>query len=186
MSTSWRCRMKKIPIALFSLLIASLAFAQQPKSDAPPKFDIADVHSSPTVPIFAQNFGGVLREGRYVNRDVTLLKLIATAYGVSEESVVGGPGWISSDLFDVIAKVPDGTNVATANLMMRSLLADRFGLAIHQGTYPVPRYVLSVGKGGSKLKPAGGTDAAACVPKPVTFPTDPNDFANYPDIEMAC
>jgi uncharacterized protein (TIGR03435 family) len=178
--------MRKIAIVLLSLLTASIAFAQQPKSDAPPKFDIADVHASPTIPIFAQNFGGVLREGRYVNRDVTLLKLIATAYGVSEESVVGGPGWISSDLFDVVAKVPDGTNMATSNLMLKSLLADRFGLAIHQGTYPVPRYVLSVGKGGSKLKSAGGTDPAACVPKQTTFPADPNDFANYPDIEVAC
>ena len=66
--------MKKILIALFSLLTASAAFAHQPK------FEIADVHTSATVPAFAQNFGGVLREGRYVNRDVTLVKLIALAY----------------------------------------------------------------------------------------------------------
>jgi uncharacterized protein (TIGR03435 family) len=178
--------MRKISISLFSLLIASVAFAQQPKSEIAPKFDIADVHTSATVPTFAQNFGGVLREGRYVNRDITLVKLIATAYGVPEENVVGGPGWISSDLYDVVAKVPDGTNIANVNLMLKSLLLDRFGLAIHEGTYPVPRYVLTVGQGGSKLKPAGGTDPAACVPKQQTFPTDPNDLANFPDIEMAC
>ena len=184
--------MRKISIALFSLLIASAAFAPQPKSETAPKsdtaqkFELADVHASTTAAGFAQNFGGVLREGKYVNRDTTLVKLIAAAYGVPEENVAGGPGWLSSDLFDVIAKVPDGTNMAAANLMLRSLLVERFGLAVHEGTYPVPRYVLSVGKGGSKLKSASGTDPASCVPKQVTFPADPNDFANYPNIEVAC
>lgn len=178
--------MRKILIALFSLLTASAASAQQPKFDVAPKFEIADVHTSATVPAFAQNFGGVLREGRYVNRDVTLVKLIAAAYGVSEENVVGGPGWIGSDLYDIVAKVPDGTTIAAANLMLKSLLVDRFGLTVHEGTYPVPRYVLTVGKGGSKLKSAGGTDSAACVPKQQSAPADPNDPATFPDIEVAC
>jgi uncharacterized protein (TIGR03435 family) len=190
--------MRKISILLLSLLSVAGAFAQQPKvdvagqsnvaakSDAAPKFELADVHASGTTAGFVQTFGGVLREGKYVNRDVTLVSLIAAAYGVTQENVVGGPGWISSDMFDVVAKVPEGTNMAAANLMLKNLLVERFGLAIHEGTYPVPRYVLSVGKGGSKLKSAGGTDPATCTPKPVTFPADPSDFANYPDIQMAC
>ena len=140
--------MKKI--ALLSFLAIMPAFAQQPK------FDLADVHVSPTAPGFAQNFGGVLREGRYVNRDATMLNLIEAAYGVSEDAIAGGPSWLNSDLFDVIAKVPDGTTPATANLMLQALLADRFGLVIRKETRPVPRYVLSVGKGGSKLKPGSG------------------------------
>jgi uncharacterized protein (TIGR03435 family) len=176
--------MKKI--ALFSLLIASVAFAQEPKSDTAQKFELIDVHTSPTTSAFAQNYGGVLREGRYVNRDVTLVKLIATAYGVPEENVVGGPGWIASDLYDIVAKVPEGTNMAAASLMLRSLLTDRFGLVIHEGTYPIPRYVLTVGKGGSKLKSASGTDPAACVPKQQSAPADPNDLASFPDIEVVC
>jgi uncharacterized protein (TIGR03435 family) len=42
----------------------------------------------------------------------------------------------------------------TAKLMLKSLLSERFGLVIHEGTHPVPRYVLTVGKSGSKLKAA--------------------------------
>src|ERR1700748_3932336 len=110
--------------ASFSLLTIFTAFAQQQT------FEIADVHLSSTARNFAQNFGGVLRGGRYVNRDATMLNLIVAAYGVSEDNIAGGPGWISSDLFDVIAKVPDGTTQSTANLMLRTLLADRFGLVI--------------------------------------------------------
>jgi len=104
-----------------------------------PKFDMADVHVSATAHGFAQNFGGVIRGGRYVNRDATMLTLIEAAYGVSEDSISGGPGWLSSDLFDVIAKIPDGTTPAAANLMLKALLEDRFKLVIHNGTSPVPR-----------------------------------------------
>lgn len=144
--------------ALVGLLATMTALAQQPK------FEMADVHISPTSHFTAQNFGGVLRAGKYVNRDVTMLGLIAAAYGVAEDAISGGPGWIASDLFDIIAKVPDGTTTATANQMLQSLLADRFKLVISTGTHPVPRYVLSVSKGGSKLKAASGSGNSSCQP----------------------
>lgn len=44
------------------------------------------------------------------------------------------------------------TTQSTANLMLRTLLADRFGLVIRNETRPIPRYVLSLGKDGLKLK----------------------------------
>jgi uncharacterized protein (TIGR03435 family) len=83
-------------------LLASIiqALAQQPK------FDTADVRVSTTARRFGQNFGGVLREGRYVNRDATMLNLIEAAYGVTEDGIAGGAAWINSDLFNVIAKCP--------------------------------------------------------------------------------
>src|SRR5258706_3369996 len=140
--------------ALLVLLAVAPAFAQQQQ---PQRFVAADVHVSPTARGFGQNFGGVLREGHYVNRDATMLILIAAAYGVAEDNVSGGPGWLSLDLFDVVAKVPDGTTPATANQMLQALLAERFQLAVTRGTRPIPRYVMTVAKSGSKLKSAGGT-----------------------------
>jgi uncharacterized protein (TIGR03435 family) len=169
-------------IALLSLLMLP-AFAQQPPQSQP-KFDAADVHVSPTARNFAQNFGGVLREGRYVNRDATMVKLITSAYGVSEDSVAGGPGWISSDLFDVIARVPDGTNIATANLMLRTLLAERFKLVIQSGTHPVPRYVITIAKGGPKLKSASGT-GAGCQQVGGGGPPGA-DLSAIPNIKVSC
>ena len=171
----------RLPVALFSFLTAIPVFAQQPK------FEIADVHVSPTARNFAQNFGGVLREGRYVNRDATLLQLIVAAYTVSDDSIAGGPGWISSDLFDVIAKVPAGTTLATANVMLQSLLAERFHLMIRNETRPVPRYVLTVAKGGPKLKSAAGTGNPDCKPVQQPAPTaGPPDPASTPNIKVAC
>jgi uncharacterized protein (TIGR03435 family) len=181
-SSNMSSSMKKI--ALLSLLTMMPALAQQPK------FELADVHVSATSHGFAQNFGGVLRGGRYVNRDATMLSLIELAYGVSEDSIAGGPGWLSSELFDVIAKIPDGTTPATANLMLQALLADRFGLVIHQGTSPLPRYVLSVGKGGSKLKPASGSGTPGCQPQQQAGAAGgrggPGDPASAPNVIFGC
>lgn len=160
---------------------AAAVFGQQPK------FEIADVHASSTPRNFAQNFGGVLREGRYVNRDATMLDLIVSAYGVSVDNIAGGPGWVASDLFDVVAKVPAGTTMPTANLMLQSLLAERFHLRVRNDTRPVPRYVLTVGKGGSKLKASSGNDMPGCqaVQQP-GGPGNPADPASIPNIRAAC
>jgi uncharacterized protein (TIGR03435 family) len=167
---------------LLSLLATMLGSAQQQ-----PKFEVADVHVSPTSRGFAQNFGGVLRAGRYINRDATMLQLISAAYGVPEDNIAGGPGWVSSDLFDVIAKAPDGTTNASAKVMLQGLLAERFGLVVRHDTKPVSRYALTVGKG-SKLKPSASDGPARCQPKGQTGggggPT--SDLASVPNIQVTC
>jgi uncharacterized protein (TIGR03435 family) len=170
--------MKKI--VLLSLLATLAVSGQQPK------FEMADVHVSTTAHGFAQNFGGVLRAGRYINRDATMLQLITAAYGVSEDDISGGPGWVSSELFDVIAKIPDGTTPATAKLMLQALLADRFSLVVHNDTRPVPRYVLSVGKG-SKLKAASADGPGRCQPQQQQGGGGtPGDLASVPNIKVSC
>ena len=167
--------------ALLVLMMVAPAFAQQPQ----PKFDAADVHVSPTARGFGQNFGGVLREGHYVNRDATMLQLIEAAYGVSEDTISGGPGWVSLDLFDVVAKVPDGTTPTAANQMLQSLLAERFGLVVSKGTRPVPRYVMTIAKGGSKLKSVSGSGTPSCQQVQQPPPPAP-DLASQPNIKVAC
>jgi uncharacterized protein (TIGR03435 family) len=168
-----------------TILLALLA-AVSGHSQEQPKFDVADVHVSATVHGAAQNVGGVLREGRYINRDATMLQLIEAAWGVPEDTIFGGPNWVSLDLFDVFARVPNDTTPAAAHLMLQSLLADRFGLVINQGSHPAPRYVLSVMKAGSKLKPASGSGDSECQPVLQTAPANPVDPASIPNIKIQC
>jgi uncharacterized protein (TIGR03435 family) len=167
-------------IVLLIVLAIAPAFAQQPK------FEIADVHISPTPFWFAQNAGARLRDGLYINRDATVLQLIQAAYGVPEDGIGGGPNWLKSDIFDVVAKVPEGTTRETANLMLQSLLVERFGLVINQETHPTPRYVLSVGKGGSKLKRAAASQDSGCRPQQQTGNVDPNNRASLPNLKISC
>src|SRR5258708_39025289 len=100
--------MKKTALLVFLTAVAPVLAQQQQ-----PRFEAADVRVSPTASGFGQNFGGVLREGRYVNRDATMLNLISSAYGVSEDDVAGGPGWVSLRPLALLAKTTEAPAPAT-------------------------------------------------------------------------
>ena len=133
---------------------------------APVRFEIADIHRSPArrFPFFD---GGFLVNGRYMLRQATLADLIMTAYGQKDSTYVhGGPSWLEWDRWDVIAKVPPETTEASAKQMLRSLLAQRFGLVVHTGNAPMPAYVLTAPGEKSKLKESEGSGDASCEPHP--------------------
>lgn len=148
----------------------------------PPAFVIADVHTSPHVT--RPFYPGPFRTGdRYILRQATMLDLISTAYGVDASNasyIQDGPSWLEWDRFDIVAKVPPATPPDTIKLMLRSLLADRFKLAAHNGIKPMPAYVLTVGKGKPNLKDSDGTGEPGCKylpPPPSHPPNTPFDFA---------
>ena len=94
--------------------------------------------------------------GRYIATGLTLKTLIANAYDVPEFRVSGGPGWRDSDKFNIEAKVgialppwPDSNK--QLDLMLQSLLEDRFKLAFHRETREQQIYELVSAKGGAKL-----------------------------------
>jgi uncharacterized protein (TIGR03435 family) len=154
---------------LVSLTVGSLlsCFAFGQTTEKPLTFELADVHMSPPSSI-ASTFGsmssGVPRAGRYELRNASMLDLVRTAYGVEPEKVVGGPNWLAADRFDVIAKVPAGTTQENARLMLRTLLAERFALTVHNDSRPVSVFALSAGAGRPKMKPASG-GAPNCQPQ---------------------
>ena len=101
----------------------------------------------------------------------TLKFLITFAYDVRDFQVSGGPGWINSERFDIVAKSersdtesgPDDMQNMTdeqhenecgtrSGEKLRALLADRFQLTIHRESKEQQIYALVVDKNGSKLK----------------------------------
>jgi uncharacterized protein (TIGR03435 family) len=107
-----------------------------------------------------------MRGGRYELRTATMLDLISVAYGVEGDNVLGGPSWLETDRFDLIAKATPSTSAETIRLMLQTLLADRFKLVIHNDTKPLPEYVLTVGKGRPKLKESEGPGEKGCQGQP--------------------
>src|SRR6266851_8268083 len=106
------------------VILSSPVFAQSTATPAattttaaatPPAFEIADVHMSPhhSFP-FAD--GGSLHGERYAFRQATMLDLISTAYGLDPSNVQGGPTWLETDRFDIVAKAPPKTAQATLKL----------------------------------------------------------------------
>jgi len=132
---------------ILAALLSGAIFGQSP----PVSFDSADVHVSPPSKSPALR-GGALRGGRYEVRTATMVDLISMAYAMDPDKILGGPSWLDWDRFDVLAKAPQVTTQENLNLMVQNLLADRFKLAVHRDTKPMPAFVLTAGKGKPKMK----------------------------------
>src|SRR5690348_6815095 len=69
-------------------------------------FEAADVHVS--APGTSES-GGFLPNGRLEFRAYTLFRLITTAYDLPPDRIFGGPSWLDTDRFDVIAQAAPST-----------------------------------------------------------------------------
>jgi len=85
--------------------------------------------------------------------NMPLRMLIVQAYRVSGYQLVGGPGWLDSERFDIAAKAPEGSRPDQTPLMLRGLLAERFKLKIHGETRDAPIYALVLARSDGKLGP---------------------------------
>jgi uncharacterized protein (TIGR03435 family) len=88
----------------------------------------------------------------------TLRGLVGAAYAVKGYQIAGGPGWIASAQFELEAKSANPASREQLMLMLRSLLADRFKLALHEETRDLPVYALVVAKNGPKLRTESASD----------------------------
>jgi len=132
--------MKCIP----ALVLCGVAFAQ-------PAFDVAVVTVNKSGEPFAER--RILPGGRLELTNNTLKDLVIEAWDKRKDEVAGGPSWLVSDRFDVIAKTSAETSDADRRLMLRAVLKERFGLAVHEEERTLPVYALVTLKGGPKLSP---------------------------------
>jgi uncharacterized protein (TIGR03435 family) len=114
---------------------------------APPAFEVASV--KPSTP---GSSGGGITPGPdgLTAHNVTLLFCIRIAYDVQEDQV-SGPGWMSSEQYDMSAKAGTSVGQDQLRLMLQTLLADRFRLAFHREATLRSVYTLLVGKAGANL-----------------------------------
>jgi|SRR5688572_20222281 len=145
-----------------AVCLGTPAFGQSPQPA--PRFDIADVRVSDRQMNIGVT-GNAIREGRYELHNATMVDLVRIAYGLEAEKVAGGPSWLELDRFTVIAKVPTGTSLPDARVMLRALLAERFKLAVHEDTRPLTAFVMTV-NGAHKMKAAASGGAGGCQPQP--------------------
>lgn len=162
-----------------AILVPFLAPAQ---SDAP-AFEAADVHVSPkvTMPFLDVGFPPT---GRYQMKNATMVDLIKTAWNIDGESVSGGPTWLDTDRFDVIAKTSSNSTEADRAAMLRALLADRFKLRVHNDQKELTVYAMTVNKRGVQFQESGTIPNTSCKPDfsqgppqmiMVACPSTPND-----------
>jgi uncharacterized protein (TIGR03435 family) len=137
----------------------TLLFSQSPNASKP-AFEIISIKPN----VSGDNRVSITNQpgGRFFATGVPLRFLMTSAYRVREFQISGGPGWITSDRWDIDARpaeavmrpsVPADPSVPdTMSLMVQSLIEDRFQLKMHRETREQPVYELVVAKGGSKMK----------------------------------
>ncbi len=91
--------------------------------------------------------------GRLTGTNVTGAMLIRFAYDLPDFQVLGGPSWLSSERFDIIAKAENDAPLDQTRLMLRRLLAERFKLATHAETRELPKYALVMARSDGRLGP---------------------------------
>jgi uncharacterized protein (TIGR03435 family) len=146
---------------------STFAPAQNYPSAAPVyEFDVATIK-----PNLSNNPGGVLgflTEDSFRARNMNLRSIIRWAYGMwggQPDRVLGGPNWLDTDRYEIVAKVDPSVADALKRLppdqrtlmqerMVQKFLADRFKLAIHLAPKESSVYALVIAKNGPKLHDA--------------------------------
>jgi len=91
--------------------------------------------------------------GRFTARNIAVRFLIRMAYQLQDDQIIGGPGWLTSDRFDIDAKAGEGASPTALLPMMQALLADRFKLGVHHDTKDLPIYALVLARRDGALGP---------------------------------
>jgi uncharacterized protein (TIGR03435 family) len=163
--------------AALAVISAQLAFGQSAaptpiaasapdsKSEASPSpaFEVAAI--KPNKSGGGRSSSG-FNNGRFTAENISLKILIQyDAYVIPEAQILGGPDWLTSQRFNIDAKVDDATAERMEKLpyeqrnqlrhqLVQQLLADRFKLAVHWEHKELPVYALVVEKTSTGIHPA--------------------------------
>ena len=141
--------MSKLRPAVVSVLLfvgSTLLVAQD--KQAKPSFEVATIKRN----VSLRGEGGMRVEsgGRLAAVNVPVFWLIASAYadsfgGLRPEQIIGAPGWLQSEHYDIAAKAADPSDMSSfekTKLLLRALIEDRFKLRTHREQRPMAIYAL--------------------------------------------
>jgi uncharacterized protein (TIGR03435 family) len=152
-------RLTRVALMMFAWTL--LTAAQEPKATL--SFEAAAIRSN------TSGDAGTRFEappGRLNAINVPLRFLIRQAYRVPEARILSGPAWLDSDRFDVTATTPGSVNADAVRGMLRTLLAERFGLVMHTEMREMPIYVLRMARADGTLGPNLRRSSTDCTGRP--------------------
>jgi uncharacterized protein (TIGR03435 family) len=131
--------MRSAILLSFCFLGPGLLPAQQiPK--APTTFAVATI--KPSAP--DEVAGTQIRGNRFVTQGTTFIDIFKYAYNVHPGQVVGGPGWLRTEKFDILADPETEKRPSSDQMkaMVQQLLLERFHLVMHHEQNVLPVYAL--------------------------------------------
>ena len=103
---------------------------------------------------------------RLYARAASLRYLIMEAYRIENYQLVGTAKWMNENLYTINATIPAPSDHDQLMEMLRSLLAERFHLKVHNETRQIKVYELVAANGGSKLQPLQEGASSKAPPNP--------------------
>jgi uncharacterized protein (TIGR03435 family) len=152
-------------LAALAAFLPVLAVAQT--APAHLEFEVASIRPAP--PIEGKVDIGMHIDGAQVRFSFLSLREYARIAWQLKDFQVVGPDWVSSDRYNIVAKIPPGSSQDQIHEMLKNLLVDRFKMTFHNEKREFPVYALIQTKAGIKLKetpPDSSTDGADATPKP--------------------
>jgi uncharacterized protein (TIGR03435 family) len=169
------------------------AVAQPPAAKAERlEFEVASVRKNKSDDEASMNISPVLGNGPvppgnlYLAKNIKLIQFIAFAYSLTQiqlRSLELHVPWTTEDRFDIEARAQGNPTKADYRLMMQSLLAERFKLAVHYETRVVPLFELVLakpGKFGPQLRLHRPDDPVCAKPAAPTWPMEA-DAEGFPE-----
>lgn len=154
--------------AVLALVSSGITIAAQTQAPARRKFEVASIRQTNSGPPAVYKDPFVFSQGgRFTATNVTLTDVIVMSYKTRRIQMRGGPAWIDSDRFDIIAKADETDGEVKPEQwapMVQALLEDRFKLMLHRETQERTVLALVVGKTAPKLLPAKEAEKKALVP----------------------
>jgi uncharacterized protein (TIGR03435 family) len=150
------------PVAVGFLMAHAPAIRAQSSESTKISFEVASVKrvtGTPAANLRTTVPPTIYPGGRFVAK-YYLYPLVAYAYNVPVNRLSGIPNTMGENVYDIEATgtIPAGLSVQARKdqirMMLQTLLADRFKMAIHKETKEMPVYALVVARGGPKLKKA--------------------------------
>src|SRR6267154_1736136 len=117
-------------LALIFALVWSCSLAADQGTTTGPAFDVASVKASQHTVGPDYNNQITYSPNGMTARNVTLRRLLAEAYHL-QQNLVLGPNWLDQNEYEVDARAAGAVTREQMDLMLRSLVAERFKLAQH-------------------------------------------------------
>ena len=114
------------------------------------EFEVASIRPAPAIDASVKI--GIHIDGSQIRfTSLSLRDCMRYAWGVKDYQIEG-PEWVAADRWDIVAKLPAGSNTDQVTEMLQSLLTDRFKLSFHHDSKEFAVFALVLSKGGIKLQ----------------------------------
>ena len=141
--------------AVFIAIAAVSAYAQEriPAGPAPngPTFDVVSIKRA--TDLRNQRSIGDQPGGRFVLSGLAIAPVIRTAYPADTSDLINAPDWVSNETYDLTAQAGHDVTRPEMEALLRTMLADRFKLAVHYEMQERPVYALVLARSDGRLGP---------------------------------